>query len=237
MAEALELERSRRSESLIGNLFKLMFGSIGSKIVMSLTGMGLWLFIIAHLAGNLTVYAGAETFNAYALKLHETPQLLWLVRVLLLIGFPMHIFFAIRTAMFNRAARPAGYGYAYANKSKANSGSKTMVISGLLVLSFLVYHLAHFTYRLTGGAHESQTPYQMLIAGFTQWPIAIAYIIAQVLLATHLSHGLYSMFQHLGISGRRFTPFIHVFALVVGYGLCLAFLSIPLSIALGVIKP
>lgn len=235
MAEAMELERNRRSESLAGNLIKLMFGSIGSKIVMSLTGMGLWLFIVAHLAGNLTVYAGAVTFNNYALKLHETPQLLWLVRGLLLIGFPLHIFFAIRTAMFNRAARPTGY--AYANKSKANPGSKTMALSGLLVLAFLVYHLAHFTYRLTGGAEASQTPYQMLVAGFTQWPIALAYIIAQVLLATHLSHGLYSMFQHLGLWGRRWTPFAHLFALSVGYGLCLAFLSIPLSVALGVIKP
>ena len=234
MAEALELQRSRQTESMIGNLFRLMFGSIGSKIVMALTGLGLWVFIVAHLAGNLTVYAGPETFNTYAMKLHETPQLLWAVRIALFLGFPMHIFFAIRTAAFNRAARPVAY--AYANKSRSTLAAKSMLLSGLVVLAFLLYHLAHFTWRLTGGATDAQTPYQMLVTGFQQYPIAILYIVAQVLLAMHLSHGLYSLFQHLGLWGRRWTPFVHVFALVVGYGLCLGFLSIPLSVMLGLIK-
>ncbi len=234
MAEAMELQRDNHSESLIGNLIRLMFGSIGSKIVMALTGLGLWVFIVAHLAGNLTVYAGEATFNEYALKLHQAPALLWSVRVALLLGFPLHIFFAIRTAAFNKAARPVAY--AYANRSRTTLAAKTMLISGLVVAAFLVYHLAHFTWRVTGGSTESMTPYQMLVNGFQQPVIAIAYIVAQILLAAHLSHGLYSLFQHLGLWGRRWTPFVHIAALVVGYGLCLAFLSIPLSVMLGLVK-
>ena len=234
MAEAVALQPDKQSESMIGNLIRLMFGAVGSKIVMALTGLGLWLFIVAHLAGNLTVYAGPATFNKYAMALHEAPQLLWTERVLLLIGFPLHIFFAIRTAMLNRAARPEAY--AYANKSRATMASKSMLLSGLVVLTFLAYHLAHFTYRVTGGATDLQTPYEMLVAGFQQPLIALFYIVGQVLLAAHLSHGLYSLFQHLGLWGRRWTPFIHGFAIFVGYGLCLAFLSIPLSVLFGVIK-
>lgn len=235
MAEAMELQRNRPPESLVGNLMRLMFGSIGSKIVMALTGLGLWVFIVAHLAGNLTVYGGAPMFNQYAMKLHETPQLLWAVRVALFLGFPLHIFFAIRTATFNRAARPEAY--VFANKARTTLAAKTMLLSGLVVLTFLGYHLAHFTFRVTGGATFDQTPYQMLVNGFANPVIAGFYIMGQVLLAAHLSHGLYSLFQHLGLWGKRFTPFAHRAALVIGYGLCLAFISIPLCVMLGLLKP
>ncbi len=234
MSDALGLRRGETG-SLIGNWVRLATGMIGTKIVMALTGLGLWLFIIAHLAGNLTVYGGADLFNEYAAKLHATPQLLWFVRVMLLIGFPLHIGTAIRTTMLNKAARPEAY--AYANKAPTRLAAKTMTLSGLVVLAFLGYHLAHFTYRVTGGALASQTPYQMLVTGFSQPVIALFYIVAQVLLAMHLSHGLYSLNQHLGFWGQRWTPFVKTAALVIGYGLCLAFLSIPLSVMFGVIKP
>ncbi|MFT3708814.1 MAG: succinate dehydrogenase cytochrome b subunit [Archangium sp.] len=241
MAEALELKRESTGDTLIGSLMKFATSSVGSKIVMALTGLGLWLFVIAHLAGNLTAFAGKETFNHYAEALKGNPPLLWGVRIALLIGFPLHILTAINTARKNREARPVAY--AFESRAKATMASKSMVLTGLLVLAYFGYHLAHFTWHLTGPQPTSMLPngsydaYTMLVMGFQQPLIALLYVVAQVLLAAHLSHGIYSLFQHLGLWGAKWTPFLKNGALIVGYGLCAAFASIPLAVLLGFIKP
>lgn len=228
------------AEPLFGSLTRFALGSVGSKVVMAVTGLGLWLFIVAHLAGNTTVYLGRETFNHYAAALRETPALLWFVRLCLIVGFPLHVVTAVRTAALSRAARPVGY--AYGNHAPARMAATSMLLSGLVVLSFFLYHLAHFTWRLTGpmpppllsGGWDA---YSMVVLGFQQPAIAVLYIVAQILLAAHLSHGLYSMFQHLGLWGHRFTPWVKGAAQVVAYGVCAVFASIPLSVLLGFVQP
>ena len=118
-----------------------------------------------------------------------------------------------------------------------------MMISGALVLAYFGYHLAHFTWRITGPqptallANGSYDAYTMLVMGFQQPLIAVTYVVAQVLLAAHLSHGIYSLFQHLGLWGAKWTPFLKNMSLAVGYGLCGAFAAIPLAVLLGFIKP
>ncbi len=207
-------------------------GSIGSKVLMAVTGLFLWVFLVGHLAGNTLIYFGPEGFNSYAHKLHSTPLLIWSVRILMLVSFPVHVFTAIRTTQAARAARPVAY--AFGNKSPARLSSTTMALSGLVVLAFIGYHLAQFTWRATGlplGA-ESLTPYQMVVDGFRQPAIVGFYVLGVLLLAMHLSHGLYSMFQHLGIAGRRWTPWVKSAALVIGYGMCTAFGAIPLYVNL-----
>ncbi|MEW5737469.1 MAG: succinate dehydrogenase cytochrome b subunit [Myxococcota bacterium] len=241
MAEATELRRETTAEPLFGSLAKFAMSSVGSKMVMAVTGIGLWLFITAHLAGNLTVYLGRDTFNSYGAALHHNPPLLWGMRLALLIGFPLHILTALRTVALNRAARPVDY--AFANRSPARAAAKGMMLSGAVVLAFFLYHLAHFTWRVTGPQPAALLPsgdwdaYSMLVMGFQQPVIAGFYLLGQVLLAAHLSHGLYSMFQHLGLWGRRWTPWLKNASLVVGYGLCLGFASIPLAVLAGILKP
>lgn len=241
MAEALELKRESTGDTLVGSLTKFITSSVGSKVVMALTGLGLWLFIMAHLAGNLTAFIGKDTFNHYAEALKGNPPLLWGTRIALLIGFPLHIFTAIRTVQLNRAARPVAY--AYESKTPASAAAKSMMISGALVLAYFGYHLAHFTWRITGPqptallANGSYDAYTMLVMGFQQPLIAVTYVVAQVLLAAHLSHGIYSLFQHLGLWGAKWTPFLKNMSLAVGYGLCGAFAAIPLAVLLGFIKP
>lgn len=241
MAEATELRRETTAEPLFGGLMKFAMGSVGSKIVMAITGIGLWVFIMGHMAGNLTAYLGRDAFNGYAATLHHNPLLLWTARLGLIIGFPLHIFTAMRTVALNRAARPVEY--AYQNKAPARMAAKSMMLSGLVVLAFFGYHIAHFTWRVTGPqptatlVDGSWDAYTMLVMGFQQPLIAGFYLLAQVLLAAHLSHGLYSMFQHLGLWGRRWTPWLKNASLVVGYGLCLGFASIPLAVLAGIIKP
>ena len=144
-------------------------------------------------------------------------------------------------AELNRAARPVAY--AFEPRTPARAAAKTMMLSGLVVLAYFAYHIAHFTWHVTGPQPATLLPdghydaYTMLVLGFQQPLIAGLYIGAQVLLAAHISHGIYSLFQHLGFWGTRWTPFLKNAALVVGYGLCAGFASIPLSVLLGLIKP
>lgn len=240
MSDAAELKAGDGGEGLIGSIVKFTMSSVGSKIVMAATGLGLWLFVTGHLAGNLLAFVGRDTFNAYAATLQGNPLLLWGARSALLLGIPLHFFFAVRSAGMNRAARPVAY--AYANKTPASMASKTMIISGLVIAAFFAFHIAHFTLRIVSvtdslGPTGAFSPYDMLIQGFKNPLIAGFYIVGQLLLAQHLSHGIYSLFQHLGLWGKRWTPFIRSAALVVGYGLCAAFISIPVSVLLGIIKP
>lgn len=241
MAEAMELKRETTGESLLGSLVKFMKSAVGSKVVMAATGLGLWVFIMGHLAGNLLAYGGRDVFNAYATALKSNAVLLWGARSALLIGIPLHVFTAIRTVQLNRAARPVQY--AYANKSPTRAAAKTMMLTGAVVLAYFVYHIAHFTLHVTGPqpgallADGHYDAYTMLVMGFQQPLIALLYVGAQVLLAAHLSHGIYSIFQHLGFWGPKWTPFLKNAALVVGYGICAAFASIPLAVLVGIIKP
>jgi succinate dehydrogenase / fumarate reductase cytochrome b subunit len=237
MAEAAEV---KRDEPLFGSIAKFFMGSVGSKVMMAATGLGLWLFITGHLAGNLLAFVGRDAFNQYAETLKGNPPLLWGARFALLLGVPLHFFFAVRSTRANANARPVAY--AYQNRTPARMAAKTMILSGMVIGAFLAYHLAHFTLRVVNvteakGPSGAFSPFDMLVQGFQNPIIAGFYIVGQVLLAQHLSHGIYSLFQHLGLWGKHWTPWLKRASLVVGYGLCAAFISIPVSVLLGLIKP
>jgi succinate dehydrogenase / fumarate reductase cytochrome b subunit len=240
MAEATELRREAGEESMLGSLATFAMGSVGSKFVMALTGIYLCIFLCGHLAGNLLLYVGRDAFNGYAATLHHTPLLMWGNRVAMIVCFPIHMLTAYRTAQLNMAARPEGY--AFANNSPARMAAKTMILSGTVVLAFFLFHLAHFTWRTVGpqpGALTASGDYDaftMVKMGFHQPLIAGFYVLAVLLLAAHLSHGIYSMFQHLGLWGKKWTPFLKTASLVVGYGLMAAFASLPLAVYFEVVK-
>ena len=228
------------AEPLLDTLLRFATGSVGSKVVMAVTGAGLWLFLLAHLAGNSTIYLGRDTFNHYSSALHQTPVLLWFVRLCMLIGVPVHVLAASQSTLVNRAARPVPY--AHGNRTPARMSAKSMILTGLTFLAFFIYHLAHFTWRLTGPMPPPLPsgefdPYTMVVLGFRQPVIAGTYVVGVGLLAVHLSHGLHSMFQHLGIWGPRWTPWLKSAARVLAYGLCALFASIPVSVLLGAVKP
>jgi succinate dehydrogenase / fumarate reductase, cytochrome b subunit len=241
MADAMELKRDTAGDSLIGSLTKFFMSSVGSKTLMAVTGLGLFVFIIGHLAGNLLAYLGRDVFNQYAIALKGNAVLLWGTRSALVVGFVLHILTAIRSVQLNRQARPVPY--AYENKAPASAAAKSMMLTGAVLLVFFIYHLAHFTWHFTGPqpgvllGDGNYDAYTMLVMGFQQPLIALLYVGAMVLLAAHLSHGIYSIFQHLGLWGAKWTPFLRNASLIVGYGLCAAFASIPLSVLLGFIKP
>ena len=215
--------------------------STGKKFLMAVSGLALFGFIVAHLLGNLQIFLGPEALNRYSAFLKGLGELLWIARIGLLVMVAIHIWTAISLTLENRAARPIGY--AQKDYIEASYASRTMHWSGIIVLAYIIYHLMHFTFlkvhtQYSGflddkGRHDV---YRMVVMSFQQPAIAITYVIANFLLATHLSHGIYSMFQSLGLGGQEVRPKLKLASNVIGYGIFLGYASIPLGILLGVVK-
>ncbi|MEJ7606704.1 MAG: succinate dehydrogenase cytochrome b subunit [Bryobacteraceae bacterium] len=162
--------------------------TIGKKVVMAVTGVVLFGFLIGHMAGNLQFFLGPEAFNGYAVKLREMPALLWATRIGLLISVILHIVSSVDLAMLQRAARPVDY---HRKESVGSSyASRTMYWSGPIIAAFLIYHLLHLTFGTVHPQFEHLKPYENLVAGFSQPLVSLAYIVSVILLGFHLNHGL-----------------------------------------------
>jgi succinate dehydrogenase / fumarate reductase cytochrome b subunit len=204
--------------------------SVGSKLLMALTGAGLVTFVVFHLIGNLKIFSGPESINAYAHFLkHDLGLLIWFARAGLLGIFVVHLALALKLKGRANAARPIGY--INRKAAQSNPAATTMVWTGIVIGAFVVFHLAHYTfawvhettdasgkvvnYLQLKDAKGHHDVYRMMVAGFSTWWIAVIYLLAQVLLFVHLSHGIASVFQTLGILGRRFTKPVKLFAVLL----------------------
>lgn len=214
--------------------------SIGKKVVVALTGLGLIAFLFGHLVGNLKVYAGPDKLNGYAAWLHSMPAILWAARIGLLGCFFGHIVTTILLVKQNRAAR-GSVGYACKATMKASGASRTMLWSGIIIITFIIYHLMHFTMAV-GNEYESASyidaagrhnVFKMLIDGFSWWPASAFYILAIGLLCWHLSHGFASCFQTLGLRSERSWPLIKTAGHMVAAILFIGNVSIPISVLAG----
>lgn len=222
----------------MGWVVKFAKSSIGAKILMALTGLILFGFVLTHMLGNLQIFLGQEPYNAYANFLKTSPELLWPARLTLLAAVLLHIASGLRLSALNSAARP----HAYQQKSftRATLTSRTMVYSGGLLLAFIVYHLLHFTLGVTNPEHFHLTDakgrhdvYSMFILGFQNPAIAGSYIVAMVFLGLHLEHGVSSLFQSLGINHPRFNGFIHSLGPVFAIIIFLGNISMPIAVQAG----
>jgi len=225
-------------------LVRFYGSSIGGKIVVAVTGAGLFLFVLVHMLGNLQIYLGRGALNAYAEKLQHLPLLLWTARTGLLLFAIVHVTTAIRLTLRNRAARPVAY--AFASTVQATVSSRTMIWTGLTIAAFVVYHLLHFTlgvvepaaFRLTETlADGSLRPdvYSRVVAGFRNPVIAASYIVAMGLLAMHLRHGVPSLLQSLGLNHPRVEPVVRLAGPIFAGVVAIGNVSIPLSILLGLV--
>ena len=214
--------------------------AVGKKVVMALTGLIGFGYVLAHMLGNLKIYLGSTALNHYAEWLREigVPALprggfLWLARPILLIAVILHAHAAWSLARTSRAARPAGY--AKQDYIAANYASRTMRWGGVIVLLFIVYHLLDLTGGQVNPDFVRGDVYGNVVASFERWPVAVFYIVANLALGLHLYHGLWSLFQTLGWSHTRFDPWRRKlaagFALVVTAGN----VSFPLAVMSGVI--
>ncbi len=208
--------------------------SVGCKVVMALTGLGLVGFLCAHLAGNLLVFKGPEAMNHYARSLRDYLPILWVLRVGLVGMFMLHIASAIRLTQLNRKARPVEY----AKKKNVQStiSSRTMMLSGTVVLSFVLYHLAHLTFRWTHPEFQELGDfdvYQMLVMSFHSPYVAFFYCLSILLLMSHLHHGIVSLFQSLGLYHGGLQLVIRMAGAGLSVLLAAGFLSIPTAIFCG----
>ena len=195
---------------------------IGKKVVMAITGAILFGFVLGHMAGNLQVFLGREAFDHYAVMLRTIPELLWGVRIVLLVSVILHIVAAV--------------GYKKRKAVESSYASRTMMWSGPIVAAFLVYHLLHFTFGAVHPSFEEGHVYDNVIAGFRVIPVSIAYIVAMVLLGMHLNHGVWSMFQSLGVSNPRYSAGLRRFANIFSILVTLGFISVPLAVMTGIVS-
>jgi succinate dehydrogenase / fumarate reductase cytochrome b subunit len=207
---------------------------IGKKVVMAITGAILFGFVLGHMAGNLQVFLGREAFDNYAVMLRKIPELLWGIRILLLVSVILHIVAAVQLTALQNKARPIGY-----RKKKAVDSSyaaRTMMWSGPIIAAFLVYHLLHLTFGTVHPSFEEGRVYDNVVAGFRVIPVSIAYIVSMILLGMHLNHGVWSMFQSLGVSHPRYSAGLRRFANIVSGLVTLGFISVPLAVMSGIVS-
>jgi len=203
---------------------------------MALSGLVLAGFVLGHMTGNLLMFKGPEAINAYANWLHANPGLLWGARIVLILSTIAHIWAGILLTLENRTAREGGP--AVDATRRASLSSRTMPYSGTVILAFLIFHLLHFTFRqlALGGVDFGDNVYKMVIAGFTQPAVAIFYIVSLILLGLHLSHGVSSVFQTLGLRNERWRSRLDGVASLYAWILVLGFVSIPLAVLSGYLK-
>jgi len=211
--------------------------TVGKKAVMAVTGVILFGFVVGHLLGNLQVFEGPDKLNRYAALLKSLPALLWTTRIVLFTSVILHIWSSFQLWLLQREARPIGY----VKKTNLNStyASRTMQWSGPIILAFVIWHLLQFTFGTVhpGAPFDEHNVYNNVVLGFQVWPVALFYIIAMVMLCYHLYHGLWSMFQSLGFSHPVYTPVLRTLAKVVAILLAIGYISIPVAVLAGLIKP
>lgn len=228
----------------------LLDSSVGSKVLVALTGLGLVTFVVFHMIGNLKVFAGPDAINAYAYFLkHGLGALIWVARIGLLGVFVLHLALALRLKARSAAARPVKY--QYPNSVQATPASRTMLWTGVVILAFTLFHLAHFTFAWTNTAATATGPvnylelkdgqgrhdvYSMVVAGFSDPVLVALYVGAQLLLFVHLSHGIPSTFQTLGLKNKRFRGPIKMLGLAVALTILVGNLAIVFGVWFGFVK-
>lgn len=213
---------------------RFLTSSIGLKLVMAITGVLLSLFVLGHMLGNLQAFQGAEALNDYARLLRKEPALLWSARVGLLATVGLHIWSFLALARKNTQARPVGYRKRVWRES--SYASRTMTISGPLLLAFIIFHILHLT---TGTVHPSfneHDVYHNVVTGLGGLT-GVIYILAMGLLALHLWHGVWSMLLTLGLPEGRYGSVGRNAATLFTAVVTLGFAAVPLLVMVGKIGP
>ncbi len=210
--------------------------TIGRKVIMAVTGAILFGFVLVHMIGNLQVYLGPEALNHYSVFLREMLHGagLWIARAILLTAVILHIWSATSLTLTSRRARPEGY--RLEKWKESTYASRTMRWGGVILLLFIIYHLLHFT---TGTLHQSFIEgdvYHNFVAGFRVVPVSLFYIFAMLALGLHLRHGLWSMFQTLGVSHPRYIRMAHVAAWIFAAIVVIGNISFPLAVLAGIVR-
>jgi succinate dehydrogenase / fumarate reductase, cytochrome b subunit len=250
------------TEALAPILRPLWASTVGGKALVALTGVVAVAYVIGHLSGNMLLWQGREAINSYAQFLKAKPALLWAVRAFLLAAFVLHVTVALRLNWRNRQARPVRY--AHEATVQASWASRHMVLTGLVLLAFVIFHLAHYTWHVVkpavvvdaqgvehainygdlreryvenGEVNYRPDVYSMVYYGFRNPVITALYILCMLMLLSHLSHGIGSLFQSLGLSGPRSRPVLARLGVLAAILIGAGNIALPLSVYFGAVPP
>lgn len=216
---------------------RTFYGSMaGKKVVMGITGLIGIGFVIVHSLGNLLVFRGPAAINSYSRFLKGTGELLWVVRVMLIVAVILHVIAAVQLARQSRAARPIGY--TKYESQVATISSRTMRWGGALLLVFIIVHILHFT---TGtirptGVFSSEDVYANVVTSFRIWWVALFYVVAMIALGLHLFHGAWSSVRSIGVSPPSPQPLHRKLSLVIALFVWAAFTAIPVAVYSGIVR-
>lgn len=218
---------------------RLFSDSIGRKAVVAVTGLFMVLFIITHLLGNSTIFAGPDGINAYAEKLRGLGPFVLVFRIFMAAMLVVHVIFAVLLTLENRTAKPGKY--AVKKMLKTTFAGETMIWTGLLLLAFIVYHLLQFTLHITpdvvlgNDAKNRSDVFTMVFTSFRVTPIALAYVAAMVTLFLHLSHGIQSIFQTFGLNNDKTMPQFSLLGKLLSALFLVGYSAIPVLILAGIL--
>jgi succinate dehydrogenase cytochrome b subunit len=204
---------------------RVFSSSVWTKILIGLTGLALFIYLVIHIAGNLMVFFGPEAFNNYAYLMEERNPLLPIIEIGLLLVFLVHIYKTVRMVIANQAARPVKYvKKKWAGKpSRKTIASSTMIVSGLWLVAFLIIHVKAFRfsppYELPAGGRDL---YRQEFETLSNPFIVTFYVLSMIIVGSHLWHGFSSAFQSLGVDHPRATPILRtagkLFAVAIAGG-------------------
>jgi succinate dehydrogenase / fumarate reductase cytochrome b subunit len=220
----------------MGRLRGFYASMVGKKVIMGVTGLIGVGFVILHSLGNLLVFRGGPAINAYSHFLKSTGELLWALRVVLIVSVILHVTAAVQLTRLSRAARPVGY--SRTERQVATVASRTMRWGGALLLLFIVVHILHFT---TGtirpaGAFSDSDVYANVVSSFRIWWVALFYVISMVALGLHLFHGAWSSVRSLGVSPASPQPLHRRVSMVIAMFVWAAFTAVPLAVFAGIVR-
>lgn len=235
--------RTRKRRPFLIDLYST---AVGKKYVMAITGIGLMGFVLFHMIGNLKMYFGPEDYDAYAAFLKKllypiAPEeyVLWGLRAGLITMLILHLHAAYSLTMLNRRARPVRYQSAR-DYQTANFASRTMRLTGIVVLAFVIWHLLDLTFGVVNevgadGEFVRENVYDNVVRSFERIPVSIFYIIANILLGIHLFHGAWSIFQSMGWNNPRFNKWRRAFATGFAGLVVVGNVSFPVAVMAGIV--
>lgn len=228
-----------KKPGLLSSVLSGINSTVGRKYIMGATGIALVLFTIIHLLGNLTIFVGADALNSYTHKLESLGFLLTIAEIGLLATIVFHIVFAFSVTGQNKSARNQNYAVNgnTGAPSKKTAASKYMIVSGLFILGFIVWHVVAFRFHYFGlfGPEGTTTIHGTpmrdvypVVHEFFKNPLTLIFsVVAMLFLGLHLRHGFWSAFQSLGAHHPRYTPLIYTLGGLIGFVLAVGFLALP----------
>jgi succinate dehydrogenase / fumarate reductase cytochrome b subunit len=224
-------------------LGRFLRSNIGLKVLMAITGVCMFGYLIGHVSGNMLIFKGEKAINDYSAFLHNAKALLWGTRILLLVSVVVHIWATIRFLGLRNEARPIAYGMKVPHGT--TWAARTMYWSGPVIALFIIYHILHLT---TGTAHPhfnefkvddkvvGVNVYKNLVEGFQRPLASLIYIAAMLAIALHLSHGVWSMLQTIGVNRPNWEPALRCAAVILAVVICGGFIAVPAAVLFGFVS-